>query len=53
LARDRTLDKRLGMLKKKGENADNDMKQCANYITDSNDYFGVIKIIDKIINGAF
>jgi hydroxymethylpyrimidine pyrophosphatase-like HAD family hydrolase len=35
------------------ENADDDMKQFANYITGSNDHFGVIKIIDKIINGEF
>jgi hydroxymethylpyrimidine pyrophosphatase-like HAD family hydrolase len=35
------------------ENADDDMKQFANYTTCSNDNFGVIKIIDKILNGEF
>jgi Cof subfamily protein (haloacid dehalogenase superfamily) len=30
-------------------NANEDMKQYANYITDTNDNFGVIKILDKII----
>ncbi|MDR1301000.1 MAG: HAD hydrolase family protein [Treponema sp.] len=34
------------------ENADDDMKQYANFITDSNDNFGVLKIIDKIIGEA-
>jgi hydroxymethylpyrimidine pyrophosphatase-like HAD family hydrolase len=31
------------------ENATSDMRQYANFITDSNDNFGVIKVIDKII----
>jgi Cof subfamily protein (haloacid dehalogenase superfamily) len=35
------------------KNAADDMKQYANFITDSNDNFGVIKVIDKIINGTY
>jgi hydroxymethylpyrimidine pyrophosphatase-like HAD family hydrolase len=30
-------------------NANEDMRQYANYITDTNDNFGVTKILDKII----
>jgi Cof subfamily protein (haloacid dehalogenase superfamily) len=33
-------------------NADDDMKQFANYITGSNDDFGVIQIINKVINNG-
>ncbi|MDR1363481.1 MAG: Cof-type HAD-IIB family hydrolase [Spirochaetaceae bacterium] len=35
------------------KNAAADMKQYANFITDSNDDFGVLKVIDKIINKTF
>lgn len=31
------------------KNAASDMKQYANFITDSNDDYGVLKVIDKII----
>jgi Cof subfamily protein (haloacid dehalogenase superfamily) len=33
------------------KNASADMKQYANFIADSNDNFGVIKVIDKVIQG--
>ncbi|MDR1034078.1 MAG: Cof-type HAD-IIB family hydrolase [Bifidobacteriaceae bacterium] len=34
-------------------NADEEMRQYANYVTDSNDEFGVIKVINKVLQGKF